>query len=107
ALRDIEGMMIGQRDYAGAELDALGALAGCGKEHFGRSDHLPAGGVMLTAPELVIAELVELLHEVEIAAELQGRMLADRMMRGEEGSEFQAGRAGFRRGVFLCLVFGH
>jgi hypothetical protein len=46
--------------------------------------------MMLAAPELVIAEIVELLDEVEIPAELQHRMLADRVMRGEKGSEFQA-----------------
>ena len=45
---------------------------------------------MLAAPEFVIAEVVELLHEIEIATELQHRMLAERMMRGEEGSEFEA-----------------
>jgi hypothetical protein len=45
--------------------------------------------MMLSAPELVIAELIELRDEIEVAAELQHRMLADRMMRGEEGSEFQ------------------
>jgi hypothetical protein len=31
-----------------------------------------------------------MLHEVEIAAELQHRMLADRMVGGEEGTEVQA-----------------
>jgi hypothetical protein len=44
---------------------------------------------MLAAPELVIAELVKLLHKIEVAAELQHRMLAERMMRGEKGSEFE------------------
>ena len=42
---------------------------------------------MFTAPEFVVAELVQALDEIEIAAELQHRMLADRMMRGEEGAE--------------------
>src|ERR1700687_3765882 len=46
--------------------------------------------MMLAAPELVVAERIELLDEIEVAAELQHRMLADRMMRGEEGSEFEA-----------------
>src|ERR1035437_1890085 len=46
--------------------------------------------MMLAAPEFVVAERVELLDEIEVAAELQHRMLADRMMRGEEGSEFEA-----------------
>ena len=45
--------------------------------------------MMLAAPELVVAEPVEMLHEVEIPAELQHRMLADRMVRGKEGAEIQ------------------
>ena len=46
--------------------------------------------MMLAAPEFVVAERVDLLDEIQVAAELQHRMLADRVMRGEEGSEFQA-----------------
>jgi hypothetical protein len=46
--------------------------------------------MMLAAPEFVIAELIELLDEIEVTAELQHRMLADRVMRGQEGSEFEA-----------------
>src|SRR5258705_13994740 len=46
--------------------------------------------MVLAAPEFVIAERIELLDEVEVAAELQHRMLADRVMRGEESSEFEA-----------------
>src|ERR1700748_1935918 len=61
---------------------------------------------MLAAPELVIAEFVELLHEIEVAAELQGRMLADRVMRGEEGSEFQAGHDVFSQAEFVVYVGG-
>jgi hypothetical protein len=34
-------------------------------------------------------EPVELLDEVEIAMELQHRVLADRVMRGKEGAEIQ------------------
>src|SRR5579871_1719735 len=91
-------MVIGQRNHAGAELDALGALAGSRQKHLGRGDHFPTRGVMLAAPELVIAERIELLDEVEVTAELQHRMLADRMMRGEESSEFEASR--FKRRHF-------
>jgi len=101
ALRDVEGMVIGQRDHAGAELDALGALAGGGQKHLRRGNHLPTGGMMLAAPELVVAERVELRDKVEVAAELQHRMLADRMVRGEEGSEFQARHGGFSPGVVV------
>src|ERR1700730_15190146 len=53
--------------------------------------------MMLAAPELVVAEPVELLDEVEIAAELQHRMLADRVMRGEEGAEIQTRHRGSPR----------
>jgi hypothetical protein len=83
-------MVIGQRDHAGAQLDALGAFAGGGKEHFRRGDHFPARRMMLAAPELVIAERVDLLDEIEVAAELQQWILADRVMRGEKGTELQA-----------------
>ena len=55
---------------------------------------------MLAAPEFVIAERIELLDQIEVAAELQHRMLADRVMRGEEGSEFQA-RHGFLSGLSI------
>src|SRR5277367_4037180 len=80
-------MMIGQGDNASGQHDALGAFARCGEEHLGRCDHFPAAGVVFTAPEFVVAELVQALDEIEIAAELQHRMLADWMMRGEEGAE--------------------
>src|SRR6202044_3511448 len=60
------------------------------QKHLGRGDHLPARGMMLATPELVIAERVELLDQIEVAAELQHRVLADRMMRGEEGAELEA-----------------
>jgi hypothetical protein len=50
--------------------------------------------MVLAAPELVVTERIELLDEIEVAAELQHRMLADGMMRGEEGSELKA-RHGF------------
>src|SRR5258708_34855429 len=51
--------------------------------------------MVLAAPELVEAERVDLFDEIEVATELQHRMLADRMMRGEEGSEFEARHGGF------------
>ena len=45
--------------------------------------------MVLAAPEFVVAELVQVLDKIEIAAELQHRVLADRMMRGEEGAKAQ------------------
>ena len=103
ALGDIVGVVIGQRDHAGAEADALGAFAGGGQEHFRRGDRLPARRVMLAAPEFVVAERVELLDQIEIPAELQHRMLADGMMRGEEGSEFEARHGCSLRNGCCCL----
>ena len=58
---------------------------------------------MLAAPELVVAELVEMLDEVEVAAELQHRVFADRMMGGEEGAELQA-RHGVLSGCHFLFV---
>jgi hypothetical protein len=45
--------------------------------------------MVLTAPEFVVAEPVELLDEVEITAELEQRVFADRVMRSEESAEIQ------------------
>src|SRR6266404_4340396 len=60
--------------------------------------------MMLAAPEFVIAERVELLDEIEVAAELQHRMLADRVVRGEESSEFEARHLFPSGGLLFCLV---
>jgi hypothetical protein len=59
--------------------------------------------MVLAAPELIEAERIDLLDEIEVAAELQHRMLADRMMRGEEGSEFEACHE-FLSGRLLLLI---
>jgi hypothetical protein len=56
---------------------------------------------MLTAPELVIAERIELLDEVEVTAELQHRVLADRVVRGKESSEFEASHSDSSGPFFL------
>jgi hypothetical protein len=45
--------------------------------------------MMLAAPEFVVAKPVELFDEIEIATELQQRMLADRVVRGEKGAKIQ------------------
>ena len=46
---------------------------------------------MLAAPEFVVAEPVELLDQIEVAAELQHRVLADRVMRREKGAKAKTG----------------
>src|SRR5205807_430855 len=50
ALRDIERVVIGQRDDAGRELDPLRPLRRRGEKHLGRADHLPAARMVLAAP---------------------------------------------------------
>ena len=47
--------------------------------------------MVFAAPEFVEAETVEVLGEVDVALELQRRVLAGGVMRGEERSEAQAG----------------
>jgi hypothetical protein len=49
--------------------------------------------MVLTAPEFVVPELVQVLHEVEIAAELQHRVLPDGMVGGEKGAKMQTRHA--------------
>ena len=63
--------------------------AGRGEEHLGRGDRLPARRVVLAAPELVVAEPVEVGGEVEVALEHQRRVLAGGMVRSEERAEAQ------------------
>jgi hypothetical protein len=62
--------------------------------------------MMLAAPELVIAEIVEQLDEIEVAAELQHRVLAKGVMRGEEGSEFQTRHEVSRSDVAAAAIVG-
>jgi hypothetical protein len=43
--------------------------------------------MMLTTPKFVEPKPVDMVDEVEISAELQHRMLADRVMRGKKGAK--------------------
>jgi hypothetical protein len=49
--------------------------------------------VVLATPELLVPEPVQMLHEVEVTAELEHRMLADRVVGREEGTEAQTRHA--------------
>jgi hypothetical protein len=46
--------------------------------------------MVLAAPELVVAQLVQMLDELEVTPELQGGILANRMMGREERAEAHA-----------------
>src|SRR5688572_27993508 len=82
--------MVRHAHDAGAEADVVRVHAGGGEEHLGRGDHLPAGRVVLTAPELLEAEPVEVHREVEVALELQRRVLAGGVVRCEERAELDS-----------------
>jgi hypothetical protein len=45
---------------------------------------------MLPHPELVVPELVERGGELEVALQQQARVLTERVVRGQEGTEAQA-----------------
>src|SRR5262245_61254622 len=47
--------------------------------------------MVLTAPEFVESELVQMLGEIEVAPELQHRVLAEGVMRGQKSAEADAG----------------
>ncbi len=82
-------MVIGQRGHARAQPDAPRALSGRGDEYLRRGDGLVARRVVLADPGLVIAQLVEVLDELEIALEGKGGILVDGMKRRQEDSEAQ------------------
>jgi hypothetical protein len=69
-LRDVEGVVVGQRNDACAKSDALGALGCNGQEQLRRGDHLPAGGMMFAAPKLIEAQFIEMLGQFQIALKL-------------------------------------
>src|SRR5262249_10712300 len=91
AARDVERVVVRQRDDAGAEHDPLRALAGRGEEQLGGADGLPAAGGGLAGPQRGVAERVGRLRGVERAARrLRPGVLADRVVGGEERAELHA-----------------
>ena len=84
-----EGVVVGQRRHAGAQLDVLGALGRGGDEHLGRGDDLVAGRVVLTEPGLVEAQRIEVLDQLEVALEGEGRVLSHRVEGGQEDAELE------------------
>ena len=66
-----------------------GALRGGRDEDLGAGDDLVARRVVLADPRLVEAERVEVLEQVEVALEGEGRVLPDGVERGEEDAEAQ------------------
>jgi len=72
ALRDIEGVMVGQRYHAGAELDALVRSPAAARKHFRERCFQPDEWCS-AAPEFVIPSASRC-SRIEVAAKLQHRM---------------------------------
>jgi hypothetical protein len=70
-----ERVVIWQRYDAGPELDPLGPLRGGGDEQFGRGDRLVSVGMVLPDPCLVVTELVEPLHQLEVPPDRERRVV--------------------------------
>src|SRR5262245_21878132 len=87
ALRDVERMMIGNRDDAGTEPDAVGPLCCRDQEHFRRADRFPASGMMFADPKLVIVQFVYPGRKFEVSLELEGRVLTNGMVRSEKDAK--------------------
>ena len=88
AVRDHQGVMVGQRDDAGAEPDVLGALGNRGDEQLRRGDGLESCRVMLTNPGLVVTEPVEPFDELEVAMQHIVRILVQGVERRQENPMF-------------------
>ena len=87
AVGDIEGVVVGDADDAGAQLDVLGAVGGHADEDFRRGDGLPAGAVMLADPGLIEAQVVQPLHQFQVAVQGQGWIFAHPVERPHENPE--------------------
>ena len=78
------------------DLDFVEQLDALGYDEFWCGEHHSSGWETIASPEMFLAaagertKRIKLLDQIEIPAELQHRMLADRMMRGEEGAELEA-----------------
>ncbi len=84
-----ERVVVGQRDDAGAEPDVPGALGRGGDEHLRAGDQLEAARMMLADPRLVIIQPVEVLQQLEVALDRQGRVFVVIMERRQEDAAAQ------------------
>jgi hypothetical protein len=86
-VRQHQRVVIRQRVHAAAEANVLRARRGGRDEHLGRSDDLVAAGVVLADPRLVEAEPIEMLEQLEVALEREGRILPGWVKRCHEKAE--------------------
>ena len=83
----MNGWWYGSDDHARAELDPGRLRRRVGDEHLGRGDVLPAGRVVLADPHLVEAEILDVLHELDVTVQRKGRVLVRRVVRSDEQAE--------------------
>ena len=87
ALRDEEGVVVGQARDARAQHDVARALGG-GRDHdLGGGDQLPPRRVVLADPDLVVAQVVEPLDQLHVSIDGERGVFADPVERGEKDSE--------------------
>ena len=84
---DHKGMVIGQADHAGAQLDVLGAVGGHADKNLRRGDDFPAGAVVFPNPGFVKAQIVQPLHQLQVAFQRQGRVFARPVERAHKDAE--------------------
>ena len=90
ALGDHVGMVVAQRENAGAELDRLGFLGDVGDKDLGAGDGLPTAGVVFADEDLVVAKLIEPLDGADIAADTEAHAVAHRVVGGHEEAELES-----------------
>src|SRR4030095_4669684 len=83
-------MVIREARHAGAEHDVAGPLGGGGDEDLGGADRLPARGVMLAHPHLVVTQVIHPLDELHVAVHRERGVLADPVEGREEDAELEA-----------------
>jgi hypothetical protein len=87
SLGDHVRVVVRHAGHAGPELDVPRALGGGGDEYLRAGDDLRPRRVVLADPGFVVAELVEVRDQVEVAFQRQGRVLTGRVERRHEDSE--------------------
>ena len=89
-VRHQERIMIGERNDTRAQSNSARAFCRSGKHNLRRSDDFSTTGMMLTNPDLIETEAVEVINKLKLTANLQVRILAERHHRGDETSQISA-----------------
>ena len=92
-------VVVRKRDDGGAQLDPRSPLCRSRDEQLRRAVDLHAPGVVLAQPELRVPELLEPLHELEVALHRQRGIFVVRVMRWSED-------ANANMSVAHCRLFG-